>query len=226
VTDIRWDHDRESRTGIPEVIFAPGKTIDQLLELFLAGDGLRLATRLDDAQMAALEGHASVDRVARTAVRSPRPLLHLPPVGLLTGGTGDIPVIREAESVLTALGYPSRAFFDVGVAGLHRLHGVLPELAVCPVLIVAAGMEGALPSVVAGLVDAPVIAVPTSIGSGISTGGTVALHAMLASCSPGIAVVNIDSGFGAACVAVKMMRRLHGVRPQAVPHRARRSPTS
>ena len=208
MTDIRWDHDREARTGIPEVIFAPGKTIDQLLGVFLEGDGVRLATRLDEAQMVALESHATVNRVARTAVRSPRPLLALPPVGLLTGGTGDIPVIRESESVLSALGYPSRTFFDVGVAGLHRLHDVLPELHACPILIVAAGMEGALPSVVAGLVDAPVIAVPTSIGSGISVGGRVALEAMLSSCSPGIAVVNIDSGFGAACVAVKMMRRL------------------
>lgn len=206
--EIRWDHDREARTGIPEIVFAPGKTVEQLRRLFEEGDGLRLATRLSAMQMSALEGVATVDPVARTAVRSPRPLLDLPPVGLLTGGTGDIPVIREAESVLTALGYPSRAFFDVGVAGLHRLHTVLPDLLACPVLIVAAGMEGALPSVVAGLVDAPVIAVPTSIGSGISEGGTVALHAMLASCSPGIAVVNIDSGFGAACVAVKIMRRL------------------
>ncbi len=212
MTDIRWDHDRERRTGIPEVVFGPGKTTEQLVRLFREGEGLRLATRLDQAQMDALSGLADVDPVSRTAVRSPRPPRSLPPVGLLTGGTGDIPVIREAERVLEALGYPCRTFLDVGVAGLHRLHEVLPELASCPVLIVAAGMEGALPSVVAGLVDAPVIAVPTSIGSGVSAGGTVALHAMLASCSPGIAVVNIDNGFGAACVAVKMLRRLAGDR--------------
>jgi pyridinium-3,5-biscarboxylic acid mononucleotide synthase len=213
MTDIRWDHDREARTGIPEVIFSPGKTIEQLVRAFTAGEGVRIATRLSDAQMAALADLGQVDSVGRTAVRSPRPLQDLPPVGLLCGGTGDLPVVREAECVLWALGYPCRTFCDVGVAGLHRLQEVLPELAECPVLIVVAGMEGALPSVVAGLVDAPVIAVPTSIGSGVSAGGTVALHAMLASCSPGIAVVNIDSGFGAACVAVKMLRKLAGMRP-------------
>lgn len=207
--DVRWDHDRETRTGIPEVIFGPGKTVEQLVRLFSDADGVRLATRLSDEQMAALAGRADVDEVSKTAVRSPRPLADLPPVGVLCGGTGDIPVVREAERVLTALGYPSRTFYDVGVAGLHRLHAVLPELAICPVLIVAAGMEGALPSVVAGLVDVPVIAVPTSVGTGVSIGGSVALHAMLASCSPGIAVVNIDNGFGAACVAIKMLRARH-----------------
>ncbi len=211
MTDIRWDHDRERRTGIPEVVFAPGKTVEQLVRLFQEGEGLRIATRLNEAQMAAVADLAAVDAVGRTAVRAPRPELDLPPIGLLTGGTGDIPVIREAEGVLRALGYPCRAFYDVGIAGLHRLQKVLPELEACPVLIVAAGMEGALPSVVAGLVSSPVIAVPTSVGAGISAGGTVALHSMLASCAPGIAVVNIDNGFGAACMAVKMMLRLQKI---------------
>jgi len=208
MTDIRWDHDREARTGIPEVVFAPGKTLEQLVSLFSEGEGLRLATRLSEAQMEAISSLAQVDPVSRTAVRAPRASLDLSPVGVLTGGTGDIPVASEAVAVLRALGYPCLTFFDVGVAGLHRLQKVLPQLKDCPVLIVAAGMEGALPSVLAGLVDAPVIAVPTSVGSGISLGGTVALHSMLASCSPGIAVVNIDNGFGAACVAIKMINRL------------------
>ncbi len=208
MTDIRWDHEREARTGIPEVIFAPGKTVEQLVRLFREGEGLRLATRLSEVQMEAVKDLAEVDAVSRTAVRCPRPLQDLPPVGLLTGGTGDIPVITEARAVLHALGYPTLDFYDVGVAGLHRLQKVLPQLKACPVLIVAAGMEGALPSVLAGLVDAPVLAVPTSVGSGISLGGTVALHSMLASCSPGIAVVNIDNGFGAACVAIKMLLQL------------------
>lgn len=206
--DIRWDGEREERTGIPEVVFGPGKTVDQLRRLFTEGEGLRLATRLDEAQRATLAGLAEVSHVARTAVRAPRPPKGVPPVGLLTAGTGDVPVAQEAAVVLGALGYAVRTFFDVGIAGLHRLQGVLPELRECPVLIVVAGMEGALPSVVAGLVDAPVIAVPTSIGAGVSVGGTVALHAMLASCSPGIAVVNIDNGFGAACVAIKWLNRL------------------
>lgn len=206
--DIRWDGEREERTGVPEVVFGPGKTVDQLRRLFTEGEGLRLATRLDEGQRAALAGLAEVNPVARTAVRSPRSPRPVPPVGLLTAGTGDVPVAEEAAVVLGALGYSVRSFFDVGVAGLHRLQGVLPELRECPVLIVVAGMEGALPSVVAGLVDAPIIAVPTSIGAGVSAGGTVALHAMLASCSPGIAVVNIDNGFGAACVAIKWLNRL------------------
>ena len=205
--DIRWDHDREGRTGIPEVVFAPGKSVEQLVRLFTEGEGLRLATRLSEAQMEALAGLAQVDPLARTAVRSPRPLRDQPPVGLLTAGTGDIPVAAEARAVLEALGHPVRNFFDVGVAGLHRLQAVLPDLQTCPVLIVCAGMEGALPSVLAGLVDSLVIAVPTSIGTGVAAGGTTALHGMLASCSPGIAVVNIDSGFGAACCAVKVMNR-------------------
>lgn len=207
MTDIRWDHHRESRTGIPEVVFGPGKTVEQVVRLFTEGHGFRLATRLSEPQMEALGPHAAVDSLSRTAVREPHALRDQAPVGLLTGGTGDIPVAAEARAVLEALGHPVRAFYDVGVAGLHRLHGVLPELKECPVLIACAGMEGALPSVLAGLVDSPVIAVPTSIGAGISVGGTVALHAMLASCAPGIAVVNIDNGFGAACVAVKMLHR-------------------
>jgi NCAIR mutase (PurE)-related protein len=208
MTDIRWDEGREARTGIPEVIFGRSKTIEQLQRLFREGEGLRLATQLDVAQREALQGLAEVDELSRTAVRNPQPERKLPPVGILTGGTGDIPVAEEARAVLRALGHPVRTFFDIGVAGLHRMQGVLPELRECAVLIVCAGMEGALPSVVAGLVDAPVIAVPTSIGTGISVGGQVALHAMLASCSPGIAVVNIDSGFGAAAMAIKMINRL------------------
>ena len=206
MTDIRWDHDREARTGIPEVIFSPGKTIEQLVRAFTAGEGVRIATRLSDAQMAALADLGQVDSVGRTAVRSPRPLQDLPPVGLLCGGTGDVPVVREAECVLGALGYPCRTFCDVGVAGLHRLQEVLPELAECPVLIVVAGMEGALPSVVAGLVDAPVIAVPTSIGYGASFGGIAALLAMLNSCANGVTVVNIDNGFGAGYAAALINR--------------------
>lgn len=211
MTDIRWDHERERRTGIPEVIFGRGKTVAQVVRLFEdanAARHLRLATQLNEAQMEALRGVAEVDEESRTAVVHARAPKDLPAVGLLSGGTGDIPVLREAQAVLRALGYPSRDFFDVGVAGLHRLQGVMDEVRACPVLLVAAGMEGALPSVVAGLVDAPVIAVPTSIGAGISAGGTVALHAMLASCSPGIAVVNIDNGFGAACLAIKMLNRM------------------
>ncbi|HJV88865.1 MAG TPA: nickel pincer cofactor biosynthesis protein LarB [Holophagaceae bacterium] len=206
--EVRWDHSREGRTGIPEVIFGPGKTVAQVVTLFQEAEGFRFATRLNEAQMAALEGVATVDPVSRTAVKEPRPLRHQPPVAVITAGTGDIPWATEAKAVLEALGHPAKAFFDVGVAGLHRMQAILPELRECPVVIVCAGMEGALPSVLAGLIDAPLIAVPTPIGAGISEGGTVALHGMLASCSPGIAVVNIGNGFGAACMAIKFMNRM------------------
>lgn len=206
--EVRWDHSREGRTGIPEVVFGPGKTVAQLQTLFREAEGFRLATRLNPEQMAALEDLATVDPVSRTAVKAPRPLRAQPPVAVVTAGTGDIPWAAEARAVLEAMGHPVRAFFDVGVAGLHRLQAILPELRECPVVIACAGMEGALPSVLAGLIDAPLIAVPTPIGAGISEGGTVALHSMLASCSPGIAVVNIGNGFGAACMAIKMMNRM------------------
>lgn len=206
--DIRWDHDREGRTGIPEVVFGPGKTIEHLVRLFSEGTELRLATRLSPEQMDALESLAAVDRVSRTAVRAPKAPKDLPPVAVITAGTGDIPVASEARATLEAMGYPARTFFDVGVAGLHRLQAILPDLKASPVLIVCAGMEGALPSVVAGLVDAPLIGVPTSVGAGVSEGGHIALMSMLASCSPGIGVVNIDNGFGAACMAIKYMNQL------------------
>ncbi len=212
MTDIRWDHEREGRTGVPEVVFGPGKTIEHLVKLFSEGEGLRFATRLSAEQMDALDSLAAVDRVSRTAVRAPRAKRDLPPVAVVTAGTGDIPVASEARATLEALGYPVKSFFDVGVAGLHRLQAILPELRACPVLIACAGMEGALPSVLAGLVDSPVIAVPTGVGAGVSEGGRVALMSMLSSCSPGIATVNIDNGFGGACVAIKFMNRFGAAR--------------
>ncbi|HJP58802.1 MAG TPA: AIR carboxylase family protein, partial [Gemmatimonadaceae bacterium] len=111
----------------------------------------------------------------------------------------------EAATTLEAMGVPTSTHFDVGVAGIHRLQSILPELAAARVCIVAAGMDGALPAVVAGLLRAPVIGVPTSVGTGVAQGGVVALNTMLASCSPGVAVVNIDNGFGAACLALKIL---------------------
>jgi NCAIR mutase (PurE)-related protein len=139
------------------------------------------------------------------AVRNGRPTRDIPVVPIITAGTADIPVALEAATTLQAMGVPTSRHFDVGVAGIHRLQAVLPELAAARVCIVAAGMDGALPAVVAGLVRAPVIGVPTSVGTGVATGGMVALNTMLASCSPGVAVVNIDSGFGAACLALKIL---------------------
>jgi len=205
MTDIRWDQGREARTGIPEVVFGPGKTAAHLRQLFAEKDELRIASRLSDEQMQVLSGMATIHPEARMAVRNERPLRSMPPVPVLTAGTADVPVALEAATILTAMGVPTTKHFDVGVAGIHRLQAILPELESARVCIVVAGMDGALPAVVAGLLRAPVIGVPTSVGTGVAQGGTVALHTMLASCSPGLAVVNIDSGFGAACLALKIL---------------------
>ena len=205
MTDIRWDHDREARTGIPEVVFGPGKSTRHLLSLFKDEKGLRIASRLSDEQMEVLSPLATVQREARVAVRNPRPPRAIPPVPVLTAGTADISVALEAAAILNAMGVPTTNHFDVGVAGIHRLQAVLPELESARVCIVVAGMDGALPAVVAGLLRAPVIGVPTSVGTGVAQGGSVALNTMLASCSPGLAVVNIDSGFSAACLALKIL---------------------
>jgi NCAIR mutase (PurE)-related protein len=205
VTQVRWDHDREARTGVPEVVYGPGKTSAHLRQIFENASELRMASRLSDEQMGVLSDLATIYPEARMAVRNPRPKRNVPVVPVITAGTADIPVALEAATTLDAMGIPTSTHFDVGVAGIHRLQSILPELAAARVCIVAAGMDGALPAVVAGLLRAPVIGVPTSVGTGVAQGGMVALNTMLASCSPGVAVVNIDNGFGAACLALKII---------------------
>ena len=205
MNQIRWDRDREARTGIPEVVYGPGKTSAHLRQIFEGTTELRIASRLSDDQMQVLSELATIYPEARMAVRNARQKRDMPVVPVITAGTADIPVALEAATTLEAMGVPTSSHFDVGVAGIHRLQSVLPELAAARVCIVAAGMDGALPAVVAGLVSAPVIGVPTSVGTGVAQGGMVALNTMLASCSPGVAVVNIDNGFGAACLALKIL---------------------
>jgi NCAIR mutase (PurE)-related protein len=205
VTQVRWDKDRESRTGVPEVVYGPGKTNAHLRGIFENADDLRMASRLSDDQMEVLSDLATIYPEARMAVRNPRPKRNVPAVPVITAGTADIPVALEAATTLDAMGIPTSTHFDVGVAGIHRLQSILPELTAARVCIVAAGMDGALPAVIAGLLRAPVIGVRTSIGTGVALGGMVALNTMLASCSPGVAVVNIDNGFGAACLALKII---------------------
>lgn len=205
MNQIRWDRDREARTGIPEVVYGPGKTSAHLRQIFEGTTELRIASRLNEEQMQVLSELATIYPEARMAVRNARQKRDMPVVPVITAGTADIPVALEAATTLEAMGVPTSNHFDVGVAGIHRLQSVLPELAAARVCIVAAGMDGALPAVVAGLVSAPVIGVPTSVGTGVAQGGMVALNTMLASCSPGVAVVNIDNGFGAACLALKIL---------------------
>ena len=205
MNQIRWDREREARTGIPEVVYGPGKTSAHLRQIFEGTTELRIASRLSEEQMQVLSELATIYPEARMAVRNARQKRDMPVVPVITAGTADIPVALEAATTLEAMGVPTATHFDVGVAGIHRLQSVLPELSATRVCIVVAGMDGALPAVVAGLIGAAVIGVPTSIGTGVAQGGMVALNTMLASCSPGVAVVNIDNGFGAACLALKIL---------------------
>ncbi len=209
------DHHRALRQGVPEVVFGEGKTVEQLrtiaAELVTTGHNL-LVTRIDAEKAAGLKtqipelSYAAAARVARweqTPV-APRPC---EPVAVVCAGTSDIPVAEEALETLAALGIPAHRVFDVGVAGIHRLLGRSQELEKASAAIVIAGMEGALPSVVAGLVACPVIAVPTSVGYGTALGGLTALMAMLTSCASGLTVVNIDNGFGAAMALHRILPR-------------------
>lgn len=206
----RLDTDRARRTGVAEVLFAAGKTVGQLVALVersLARRGGVLATRVSPEQATAVlaqHPELSYSPSART-LSSTAPAPTLPPVAVLSAGTSDQPVAEEAAAVLAFLGHRVERLYDVGVAGIHRLFGVLDQARATRALIVVAGMEGALPSVVAGLVSVPVIAVPTSIGYGASFGGVAALLAMLNSCAAGVGVVNIDNGFGAAMLAHRIV---------------------
>jgi NCAIR mutase (PurE)-related protein len=204
----KLDHHRPLRTGLPEVIYGAGKTDPQIAEIFdrmARRGGNVLATRVAESAAAlVLAAHpfAVHDAVSRTiSLRQQEQPALLGTIAVLCAGTSDLPVAEEARVTAELFGHHVARFYDVGVAGLHRLLAHLPALGEARVIIVCAGMEGALPSVVAGLVSAPVIAVPTSVGYGAAFGGIAALLGMLNSCSPGIGVVNIDNGFGAACLA-------------------------
>jgi pyridinium-3,5-biscarboxylic acid mononucleotide synthase len=215
--DAHVDHHRTMRTGLPEVVFGPGKSqeqIERIMRELHARTGFALATRVEPRAGAALAArlpdgaYDSVGRVLRSGILEPSALEPSGAgVAVVAAGTSDAPVAAEAAATLEALGHAVARENDVGVAGLHRLLPALERLDACAAVIVVAGMEGALPSVVGGLVRAPVIAVPTSIGYGASFAGLSALLAMLNSCAPGISVVNIDNGFGAACVAHKIVSR-------------------
>jgi NCAIR mutase (PurE)-related protein len=209
------DHHRRLRTGLPEVIYSAGKPPEQVGEIFFrmaAMGGDILATRADEAAFAAvrtLVPEAQYHSVARIiSLRQGTPAEGGGVVAVLCAGTSDLPVAEEAAVTAEAMGGAVRRIYDVGVAGLHRLLAQREELRQAEVVIVCAGMEGALPSVVGGMVGAPVIAVPTSVGYGASFGGVAALLGMLNSCSPNVTVVNIDNGFGAAYVASMILRRI------------------
>ena len=202
------DHQRALRVGVPEVIFSPGKAPEHFVEIFarLAARGNNvLATRVSEEQVAAaLARFPGVEhnQLARTLVlRQTSEKLGKGTIGIISAGTSDIPVAEEAAVTADVMGNDITRLFDVGVAGLHRLLAHSEELRQARVLVVCAGMEGALPSVVGGLVGVPVIAVPTSVGYGAAFGGIAALLGMINSCASNVSVVNIDNGFGAAYVA-------------------------
>ena len=204
----RVDHHRSVRQGFPEVVYGPGKTPEQIAtiseRIVAAGHNLLVTRTTRDAYDAIRERlpAASFHEQARTITLR---LTSMPPgrgtILVAAAGTADLPVAEEAVTSAEIMGNTVDRLYDVGVAGLHRLLAEHARLTAAHVVIVVAGMEGALPSVVGGLVDAPVIAVPTSVGYGASFGGITALLAMLNSCASGVSVVNIDNGFGAAAIA-------------------------
>jgi len=211
------DHHRALRCGHPEVVFCPGKTVEQVVEIarrLAQNEGRVLATRASAQQIEALRGAfpaASINEAARTVLINPPPEdaeANGAAVAVVCAGTADLPVAEEAMMTLRSMGVPTRRICDVGVSGVHRLLSHVSSLQQCCAVVVVAGMEGALPSVVGGLVACPVFAVPTSIGYGASLGGLTALLAMLNSCASNVTVVNIDNGFGAAFSAALVYQQI------------------
>ncbi len=210
----RLDLDRQRRRGLPEVVYGAGKTAAQLAAILArlnAAGQNAFATRVTPEQAGAVRATlpaACYDPLSRT-LRSDIAPLPRPrgKVAVLCAGTADVPVAEEAAVTAARMGARVERIYDVGVAGLHRLLNRLPRLRTARAIVVVAGMEGALPSVVAGLVDRPVIAVPTSVGYGTAFNGVTALHAMLTSCASGVTVVNIDNGFGAGVAAAIVNRQ-------------------
>jgi NCAIR mutase (PurE)-related protein len=230
--EFKVDFERGARIGLDEALLCEGKTVDQIsaiVDAVKAKTGHILLTRLGQSKYEALRARHSADLeydpLSRTAILgSPHPTLDTRPVAIVMAGTSDLPVGREAARTLAFAGQPYREFTDIGVAGLWRLVEEIEDIRLSPVVIVAAGMDAALVSVVGGLVSSPVIALPTSVGYGVALGGATALHAALASCAPGISVVNIDNGYGAACAALRILRAMAG--PQTSLNRIARGAAS
>ena len=211
------DHHRQIRRGFPEVIYCPGKSTEQIIQIFesLASKGNNvLATRAEPDVFDALTQtnkfpEVRYEKLARAIVLEQKTLPASQSIlPIVTAGTSDLPVAHEAKVTAEIMGQRAELICDVGVAGLHRLFGHLPKLQNANVIIVVAGMEGALASVLGGMVSCPVIAVPTSVGYGASFGGLSALLTMLNSCASGVTVVNIDNGFSAAVTATLINRKI------------------
>ena len=211
--ESRLDLQRRRRLGMVEAVWGQHKSVDQIvaiLQTMQSAGELALVTRVDQTKAAAVQERCPSVQIHHQAACLT--LGEIPVTGqesqvaVLSGGTSDRRVAEEAALALRVHGVATASFLDVGVAGLHRLLDVLPELRPMSVLIACAGMEGALPTVLAGLVPQPVIGVPVSVGYGVSAGGRAALDGMLASCAPGLSVVNIDNGYGAAMAALRIIK--------------------
>jgi pyridinium-3,5-biscarboxylic acid mononucleotide synthase len=213
---LNHDADRDNRCGVPEVVYGAGKSAEDLVEItrkVLSNCGRVIITRIDDSKAEKVKesvdkkknilAHNIKGRVLTVKKNSFKNAERSCVIGILTAGTSDIPVAEEAAAIAEELGCTVIREYDVGIAGIHRVFSALERMGKVNAYIVAAGMEGALPSVVAGLVAPPVIAVPTSVGYGTAEHGKTALYTMLNSCTP-LAVVNIDNGYGAAILAYKM----------------------
>ena len=215
VGDAMVDHHRHLRQGAPEAVYAPGKSPEQCVrivgELLEHGTGAVLVTRADDDQRKALEVAHGAAVTAHTSMmwRAPEPW-YTGRMLVISAGTADVPVVDECLLSLRAHGIEAQRITDVGVAGLHRLLARLDDVMAADVIVVVAGMEGALASVIGGLSGKPVIAVPTSVGYGSGLDGVTALLAMHATCANGVAVVGIDNGYGAACAAARIARATRG----------------
>ncbi|MEW5701588.1 MAG: nickel pincer cofactor biosynthesis protein LarB [Candidatus Zixiibacteriota bacterium] len=205
------DMQRESRTGFIEVVYCAGKSPEQVAAILsrqAESHRVLLATRADRSHSEAarkalpdLEYHPEAGILRRL---DPERRVAAPPIAVVSAGTSDLPVAEEAALTIETIGHSALRRYDIGIAGLHRVAAIRDELSRCGCVVAVAGMEGALPSVIAGLIPRPVIAVPTSVGYGVAFGGLAALLAMLAGCAPGVSVVNIDNGFGAALAACRI----------------------
>ena len=222
--EVLLDIARANRLGLEEAIFCRHKTtaqIDVILGRIDAAGRSCLLTHLSDAQLAGVDARfrsaLDYDETSKTAFYrfAPRPAVAAE-IGIVTAGSSDVPVAKEAQRTLEYFGITALTAFDVGVAGLWRLLARIDELRELPVVIAVAGMDAALPSVLGGLYPGLIIAVPTSVGYGVATGGTTALNSILASCASGIVTVNIDNGYGAACAALRVLQ----------PHRTRATKTA
>ncbi|MDA0789580.1 MAG: nickel pincer cofactor biosynthesis protein LarB [Proteobacteria bacterium] len=218
-SEINLDFDRENRTGLAEAIFCSGKSTTQLLTIcrrIIEQNKPMLFTRLDADSYAEIEAAypsmLDYDPVSRSAIHQGPAVVHDMAVAVVTGGSSDVPVAREAARTLAYYGYKSLEIDDVGVAGLWRITNRLPELRQVKIAICIAGMDAALPTVLGGLIPGVIIAVPTSVGYGMVKGGETALRSLLVSCAPGITVVNIDNGYGAACAAIRVLNQIGSTR--------------